>query len=129
MGPIPLGLRLWGKVGMDRLFRPFYANFMVGGDRRDVFEEMGRHVVACGGCGGSSGGDDDDAGWEVETIIPCHGDIVRGRQLCRHKMSRVVIVKNYDIGSVISLTWRNPVRVASPPRINLEEPGQGGQPT
>ncbi len=27
------------------------------------------------------------------------------------------------------LTWRNPVRVASPHRINLEEPGQGGQPT
>ncbi len=26
-------------------------------------------------------------------------------------------------------TWRNPVRVASPTRINLEEPGQGGQPT
>jgi hypothetical protein len=26
-------------------------------------------------------------------------------------------------------TWRNPVRVASPHRINLEEPGQGGQPT
>ncbi len=29
----------------------------------------------------------------------------------------------------IGLTWRNPVRVASPHRINLEEPGQGGQPT
>jgi hypothetical protein len=29
----------------------------------------------------------------------------------------------------LGLTWRNPVRVASPHRINLEEPGQGGQPT
>ncbi len=32
-------------------------------------------------------------------------------------------------GGVVWLTWRNPVRVASPHRINLEEPGQGGQPT
>ncbi len=30
---------------------------------------------------------------------------------------------------VYSFTWSNPVRVASPHRINLEEPGQGGQPT
>jgi hypothetical protein len=30
---------------------------------------------------------------------------------------------------LLLFTWRNPVRVASPHRINLEEPGQGGQPT
>ncbi|KAL3779179.1 hypothetical protein ACHAW5_009376 [Stephanodiscus triporus] len=79
VGRVPPGSILWGKVGMDVLFRPFYNNFMVGGDRRDAFEEIARHV-ACGG-------------WDVETIIPCHGDIVRGRRLCRMVLERHFGVK------------------------------------
>lgn len=74
VGRIPLADRLWGKVGMDKLFYPFYMNFMVRRDRRDDFDAIGRFV--CGGGG-------DGNGWEVETIVPCHGDIVRGRGLCR----------------------------------------------
>jgi hypothetical protein len=38
-------------------------------------------------------------------------------------------VLNIYVGIIRYFTWRNPVRVASPHRINLEEPGQGGQPT
>ena len=74
VGKIPLGSRLWGKLGMDKLFYPFYMKFMVKNDRRDDFEEIARFTT----CGRS------DFGWEVETIIPCHGDIVRGRGLCRN---------------------------------------------
>ena len=95
VGTIPLGSRLWGKVGMDRLFYPFYVNLMVGGDdNRDAFGDMARHVA----CGGRCGGDDGDyatitGGWDVETIIPCHGDIVRGRQLCRRVLEKHFGVK------------------------------------
>ena len=90
VGRVPPGSILWGKVGMDVLFRPFYNNFMVGGERRDAFEEIARHV-ACGECDGD--GDGDAAGWDVETIIPCHGDIVRGRRLCRMVLERHFGVK------------------------------------
>ncbi|KAL9186295.1 hypothetical protein ACHAXT_005533 [Thalassiosira profunda] len=70
VGEIPLGSKLWGKVGMDKLFKPFYMNLMVKGDKRDEFKAIAK-FIACG------------SGWEVETIIPAHGDIVRGRELCR----------------------------------------------
>lgn len=73
VGGIPFGSRVWGKVGMDKLFYPFYMNLMVKSDNRDEFEKIGRYMT-CGGGGG---------GWEVETIIPCHGDIIRGKDLCR----------------------------------------------
>ncbi|KAL7546600.1 hypothetical protein ACHAWF_009934 [Thalassiosira exigua] len=73
---IPLGSRFWGKVGMDKLFYPFYMNFMVKNDRREEFEKIAKFITC--GCG-----DADSFGWEVETIIPAHGDIVRGRELCR----------------------------------------------
>ena len=72
VGEIPLGSKIWGKVGMDRLFYPFYMKFMVRKDQRKEFEEIGRFVSGS-----------ERRGWEVETIIPCHGDIVRGRELCR----------------------------------------------
>eukprot|EP00571_Detonula_confervacea_P014179 CAMPEP_0172308770 /NCGR_PEP_ID=MMETSP1058-20130122/9271_1 /TAXON_ID=83371 /ORGANISM="Detonula confervacea, Strain CCMP 353" /LENGTH=347 /DNA_ID=CAMNT_0013021265 /DNA_START=236 /DNA_END=1277 /DNA_ORIENTATION=+ len=69
VGDIPLGSRVWGKVGMDKLFYPFYMNLMVKSDRRDEFKEIARYITC--------------DGWEVETIIPAHGDIVRGKELCR----------------------------------------------
>lgn len=74
VGDIPFGSKIWGKVGMDKLFYPFYMNFMVKGDKRDEFNEVARYIT----CGNS-----DNDGWEVETIIPAHGDIVRGKELCR----------------------------------------------
>lgn len=74
--PIQFG-RAW-KVGMDKLFRPFYNNFMIKSEQRDKFKEIARFVA----CGDTSGG------WEVETIIPAHGDIVRGKELCRKVLER-----------------------------------------
>lgn len=75
VGDIPFGSKIWGKVGMDKLFYPFYMNFMVENDKRDKFEEIARFIT----CGGGSG----NGGWEVETIIPAHGDIVRGKEFCQ----------------------------------------------
>ena len=70
VGEIPSGSKLWGKVGMDKLFKPFYMNLMVKSDRREEFDKIARYIT----CGGE---------WDVETIIPAHGDIVRGKELCR----------------------------------------------
>jgi hypothetical protein len=53
------------------------------------------------------------------------------RLICLSFISNFHMVELVCGGSteVEGFTWRNPVRVASPHRINLEEPGQGGQPT
>ena len=73
VGNVPLGSKIWGKIGMDKLFYPFYMNVMIPPEKRSTFEEIARYIT-CGSGGG---------GWEVETIIPAHGDIVRGKTLCR----------------------------------------------
>jgi len=78
VGEIPLGSKLWGKVGMDKLFYPFYMNLMVKKDRRGEFECIARYITC--------------SGWEIETIIPAHGDIVRGKELCRQ-----VLEKHFNI--------------------------------
>ena len=80
---IPTGSRLWGKVGMDRLFRPFYNNFMIRHDKRHTFIDIVDYMTSCG----------DGNGWDVETIIPCHGDIIRGRLLCRKVLNRHFSIK------------------------------------
>lgn len=69
VGKIPFGSRMW-KVGMDKLFRPFYLNLMVKPDSKDRFRNIAAYI---------SGN-----GWDVHTIIPAHGDIVRGKQFCRN---------------------------------------------
>jgi hypothetical protein len=63
---------------MDKLFRPFYNNFMVKSEQKDKYKQIARFIT----CGDTSGG------WEVETIIPAHGDIVRGKELCRKVLER-----------------------------------------
>ena len=72
VGDIPLGSRLWGKFGMDKLFRPFYLGLMVKSDFKDEFRRIASYI---------SGLDED--GWDVETVIPAHGDIIRGKTFCR----------------------------------------------
>jgi hypothetical protein len=57
---IPFGSRLW-KVGMDQAYRPFFKNLMVTDKGR--YEKMVDIIL-------------DD--FDVETIIPAHGDIIRG---------------------------------------------------
>jgi len=78
VGEIPLGSKLWGKVGMDKLFYPFYMNLMVKKDKREEFEKIARYITC--------------SGWEIETIIPAHGDIIRGKDLCRQ-----VLEKHFNI--------------------------------
>ena len=68
VGKIPFGSTAW-KFGMDKIFYPFYMNLMVKSDKRQIFNEIARFITC---------GDD----WEVETIIPAHGDIIRGKQVC-----------------------------------------------
>ncbi len=64
--------RAW-KVGMDKIFKPFYMNLMVKRDVKDTFNDVAKYIT----CGGSGNG------WEVETIVPAHGDIVRSKAICR----------------------------------------------
>lgn len=68
---IPIGSRLW-KVGMDKLFRPFYLNLMVKNEKQDDFQKITSFI---------SGLSAD--GWDAETMIPAHGDIVRGSGLIK----------------------------------------------
>jgi len=73
VGKIPLGSSLW-KVGMDKLFRPFYMNLMVKPDARKQFRDLASYVA----------GD----GWNVRTVVPAHGDTIRGSTLCRNVLRR-----------------------------------------
>lgn len=72
VGDIPLGSKLWGKFGMDKLFRPFYLGLMVKSNSKDEFRRIASYI---------SGLDED--GWDIETVIPAHGDIIRGKTFCR----------------------------------------------
>jgi hypothetical protein len=67
---IPLGTRLW-KQGMDKIYLPFYKTFMV--KNREYYDEMVKVVL-------------DE--WDVETLIPAHGDIIRGKELIRQVLKR-----------------------------------------
>lgn len=69
---IPIGSQLW-KQGMDKLFRPFYLNFMIKNDKRDEFIKIASFIC----------GEGNDSCWDIETIIPAHGDIVRGATLTK----------------------------------------------
>ena len=68
---IPLGSRFW-KVGMDKLFQPFYMNLMV--NQKDRFR---REI--CGTILDK---------WDVETIVPAHGDIIRGKSVIRALLTK-----------------------------------------
>ncbi len=54
---------------IDKLFCPFYMNFMVKSDKKDELEAIAS-IITCGGNGNGKGG------LEVETITPAHGVIV-----------------------------------------------------
>jgi len=63
----PFGSRMW-KVGMDKIYLPFYKQFMVGhkGARREKYNMCVEKLLS----------------WQAELIVPCHGDVVRGKSLC-----------------------------------------------
>ena len=70
---IPFGSSLW-KVGMDKIYLPFYLKLMVRKDEEE-FQTLASYISGI-------------TGWEVETLIPCHGDIVRGKRLIRDVLKR-----------------------------------------
>jgi len=82
---VPLKSRLW-KFGMDQLFRPFYLNLMVEREKKSEFQRIAMFLS-----GGVKDGDvlqessslNDSSPWDIETIIPAHGDIVRGRNFTK----------------------------------------------
>jgi len=66
---VPFGTRLW-KWGMDTVYLPFYKLAMVGssGERRTRYEQCVSKILDT---------------WCPEQVAPCHGDVLRGRELCR----------------------------------------------
>ena len=56
---------------MDKIYLPFYKRLMVNDKQRyeDVVEVMVDE-------------------WEAHTIIPCHGDVIRGREKIRQVLAR-----------------------------------------
>jgi Domain of unknown function (DUF4336) len=66
---VPFGTKSW-KFGMDKIFLPFYKKLMVGSkgsERREKYEIAVSKILA----------------WEPQIIVPCHGDVIRGKELCR----------------------------------------------
>jgi hypothetical protein len=78
---IPIGSRLW-KKGMDKLFKPFYLNLMVKNDKKDEFKDIALFISGIG-----------NGGWDVETIIPAHGDLVRGSS----EFTKSVLKKHFNL--------------------------------
>ena len=76
MDGIPFGSRLW-KQGMDKLFRPFYLNLMVKNDKKEEFRKIVSFICGMG-----------ENTWDVETVIPAHGDIVRGSELTKEVLKQ-----------------------------------------
>jgi hypothetical protein len=62
---IPVGSKLW-KFGMDKVFYPFYKKFMI--KDKSKYDEMVKIILG---------------EWEIETVIPAHGDPIHGKSLVR----------------------------------------------
>mmetsp|Transcript_47000 Transcript_47000/g.69622 ORF Transcript_47000/g.69622 Transcript_47000/m.69622 type:complete len:373 (+) Transcript_47000:57-1175(+) len=71
---IPLGSRLW-KIGMDKIYLPFYKKFMI--NDRKYYDEAVKVVLE---------------EWDVETLIPCHGDIIRGKEKIEQVLAKHFLV-------------------------------------
>lgn len=72
---VPTGSLLW-KFGMDKIYRPFYNTLMVK-DKAE-YQRIADHILNV---------------WDVETVVPCHGDILRGKDFIRDVLSRFFDVK------------------------------------
>jgi hypothetical protein len=62
IAPVPLPSLLW-KFGMDKVYAPFFQNYMVKDQK--AYREIAHHIVHV---------------WDVEILIPAHGDILRGKE-------------------------------------------------
>ncbi len=67
---VPLGSKLW-KVGMDKIYAPFYNQFMV--QNKKEYRDIVDHVLNV---------------WDVEIVVPAHGDILRGKEFIRDVLSK-----------------------------------------
>ena len=54
---------------MDKIYLPFYKRFMVNDKER--FEELVALMI-------------DE--WDVHILVPCHGDILRGKETIRREL-------------------------------------------
>merc|ERR1712157_357792 len=70
---IPFGTKLW-KFGMDQIYRPFYLNYMI--KQESEFQNIVQIILNQ---------------WDTEVLIPCHGDIIRGKSLIRS-----ILTKHFD---------------------------------
>jgi hypothetical protein len=66
---IPFGSLLW-KFGMDKIYLPFYKKLMI--NDRKYYDEIIRVVLE---------------EWDIDTLIPCHGDIIRGKEKIQQVLS------------------------------------------
>ena len=62
---VPFNTKAW-KFGMDKVYRPFYLNVMTLG-RKEQFAACREKIFS----------------FDTEIIVPCHGDIIRGKDLCK----------------------------------------------
>jgi Domain of unknown function (DUF4336) len=69
---IPCSSRLW-KWGMDQVYAPFYRTFMVTDPSE--YRAILHHILNV---------------WDVETVIPAHGDILRGREFIQSVLQRAL---------------------------------------
>jgi len=73
---VPAGTRAW-KAGMDRIYLPFFQSLMVGrkGPRRERYNQLVEKLLLLG----------------IELIVPCHGDVIRGADLCADVVRRSLL--------------------------------------
>jgi hypothetical protein len=67
---IPLGSQIW-KFSMDQIYYPFFNRFMITNPTE--YQRIAHHILNV---------------WDVETIIPAHGDILRGKEFIRSILTK-----------------------------------------
>jgi hypothetical protein len=72
---VPFGSKAW-KFGMDKIYRPFYNNIMV--QDRAEYRAIANHIINV---------------WDVELVVPAHGDILRGKKLIQRVLSEFLNYK------------------------------------
>lgn len=67
---VPFSSRAW-KAGMDKIYAPFFNNFMV--TDQSAYRDICNHILN---------------EWDIETVIPAHGDILRGKDFIRSVLTK-----------------------------------------
>jgi hypothetical protein len=70
---VPLTSRLW-KFGMDNVYAPFFDNFMV--TDQSAYREVCKYILN---------------EWDIENLIPAHGDILRGKGFIKDVLSKFFV--------------------------------------